>query len=90
MPFACVFVPDFPVQALVRLEPELRTKPVAILAGAAPLTKVFAVNKEARNLGVETGMNKVQVEAFRGMALRWRSVPHEETAAQLSASHNLD
>jgi protein ImuB len=64
----------------VRLEPELRTKPVAILAGAAPLTKVFAVNEEARNLGVETGMTKVQVEGFRGIASRWRSVPQEETA----------
>jgi protein ImuB len=78
--FACLFVPDFPVQAVVRLEHELRTKPVAILAGAAPLTKVFAVNEEARNLGVETGMTKVQVEAFRGIASRWRSVPQEETA----------
>jgi protein ImuB len=68
------------VQAVVRLEPELRKQPVAILAGASPLTKVFAVNDEARNLGVETGMTKVQVEAFRGIAWRWRSVPQEATA----------
>jgi protein ImuB len=78
--FACLFVPDFPVQAVVRLEPELREKPVAILAGASPLTKVFAVNEEARNLGVETGMTKVQVEALRGIAWRWRSVSQEATA----------
>lgn len=68
------------MQAVVRLEPELRKKPVAILAGASPLTKVFAVNEEARNLGVETGMTKVQVEAFRGIAWRWRSVSQEATA----------
>lgn len=80
MAFACLFVPDIPVQAVVRLEPELRQKPVAILAGASPLTKVFAVNEEARNLGVETGMTKVQVEAFRGIASRWRSVSQEATA----------
>jgi protein ImuB len=78
--FASLFVPDFPVQAVVRLEPELRNKAVAILAGAPPLTKVFAVNQEARNLGVETGMTKVQVEAVRGIAWRWRSVSQEETA----------
>jgi protein ImuB len=78
--FACLFVPDFPVQAVVRLETELRGKPVAILSGAAPLTKVFAVNQEARNLGVETGMTKVQVEAFQGIAWRWRSVSQEATA----------
>jgi protein ImuB len=78
--FACLFVPDFPVQAVVRLEPELQGKPVAILAGAPPLTKVFAVNHEARNLGVETGMTKVQAEAFQGISWRWRSPSQEATA----------
>jgi protein ImuB len=68
------------VQAVVRLEPELRGKPVAILAGAPPLAKVFAVNREARNLGVEPGMTKVQAEAFRGIVWRWRSLSQEATA----------
>jgi len=77
--FACLFVPDFPVQAVVRLEPELRGKPVAILAGPPPLTKVFAVNREARNLGVEAGMTKVQAEAFKGIVCRWRSPSQEAT-----------
>ena len=80
MGFASLFVPDFPVQAVVRLEPEIRGKPVAILAGAAPLTKVFAANQEARNLGVETEMTKVQAEAFQGIAWRWRSSSQETTA----------
>ncbi|HKW35388.1 MAG TPA: DNA polymerase Y family protein, partial [Candidatus Acidoferrum sp.] len=80
MAFASLFVRDFPVQALVRLEPEFQGKPVAILAGAAPLTKVFAVNQEARNVGVETGMTKVQAEAFQGIAWRWRSASQEATA----------
>jgi protein ImuB len=68
------------VQAVVRLEPELQGKPVAILAGAPPLTKVFAVNWEARSLGLETGMTKVQAEAFRGIVWRWRSLSQEVTA----------
>lgn len=80
MAFACLFVPDFPAQAVVRLEPELRGKPVAILAGAPPLTKAFAVNREARELGVETGMTKAQTEAFQGIAWRWRSPSQESTA----------
>ena len=79
MAFACLFAPDFPVQAVVRVEPDLRGKPVAILAGAPPLTKVFAVNREARNLGVETGMTKVQAEAFKGISWRWRSPSEEAT-----------
>ncbi len=68
------------MQAAVRLEPELQGKPVAILAGAPPLTKVFAVNCEARSLGVETGMTKVQAEAFQGIFWRWRSPSQEATA----------
>jgi protein ImuB len=78
--FACLFVPHFPVQAVVRLEPELRKKAVAILAGAPPLTKIFAANREARSLGVETGMTKVQAEAFMGIMWRWRSLAQEEAA----------
>ena len=80
MAFACLFVPDFPVQAIVRLEPELREKAVLVLAGAAPLTRVFAANAAARALGVELGMTKVQAEALGEMTWRWRSPTQEATA----------
>lgn len=80
MPFACLFVPDFPVQAVIRLEPELRSKPVAVFAGIPPLTKVFAANRAARRVGVETGASKVQAETFSGIAWRWRSLAQEGTA----------
>jgi protein ImuB len=78
--FACLFIPDFPVQAVVRLEPELREKAVVVLEGAAPLTRVFAVNAVARALGVELGMTKVQAEALGEMVWRWRSSAQEATA----------
>src|SRR5439155_634103 len=61
--FACIFVPDFPVQALLRVEPDLRSQAVAVLEGKAPLEKVFAVNEQARRAGIEMGMTKLQVEA---------------------------
>ncbi len=80
MPFACIFVPDFPVQAVVRLEPELLSKPVAVFSGAPPLTRVRAANRDARGLGVESGMTKIQAEAFTGITWRWRSSSQEETA----------
>lgn len=80
MAFACLFVPDFPVQALVRLEPELRNKAVAVMEGAAPLTKIFCANAFAKELGVEAGMSKVQADAFRGIEWRWRSASQEKTA----------
>ena len=68
------------MQAIVRHAPELRSKAVAIFAGAPPLTKVFAANQEAKSLGVENGMTKVQAEAFRGIEWRWRSLSQEGTA----------
>jgi len=78
--FACLFVPDFPVQAVVRLEPELREKAVVVLEGAAPQTRVFAANAAARALGVESGMTKVQAEALGEIVWRWRSPAQEATA----------
>jgi protein ImuB len=73
MPFACIFVPDFPVQAVLRAEPGLRSQPVAVLEGKAPLQKVFAVNEKARRMGVEPGMSRLQLEECGDLALRPQS-----------------
>jgi len=80
MPFACIFVPDFPVEALLRAEPELRSRSLAVLEGKAPLQKVFAVNENARRTGVSQGMTKLQIEACSGLILRARSLPQEDAA----------
>lgn len=80
MAFACIFVPDFPVQAVVRLDSDLRGKPVVVLQGAPPLTKVYAANTGARAMGVEQGMTKLQAEACGPMEWRWRSGSQEATA----------
>lgn len=80
MPFACIFVPGFPVEALLRAEPKLRSQPLAVLEGKAPLQKVFAVNAHARRAGVDPGMAKAQVETCPGLALRARSELQEAAA----------
>jgi len=80
MPFACIFVPDFPVEALLRAEPELRSRSLAVLEGKVPLQKVFAVNENARRAGIDLGMTKVQIEACSGLVLRARSLPQEAAA----------
>jgi protein ImuB len=80
MTFACIFVPDFPVEALLRAEPELRLQALAVLEGKVPLQKVFAVNENARRAKVNRGMTRLQIEACAGLALRARSLP-QETAA---------
>ncbi len=80
MPFACIFVPDFPVEAILRVEPELRSQAVAVLEGKPPLQKIFATNERARQFGIEVGMTKIQVEPWTELVLRPRS-PLQETSA---------
>ncbi len=80
MPFACIFVPDFPAEAILRAEPGLRSQAVAVLEGKPPLQKVFAVNENARRSGIEPGMTKIQLEALTEIVLRPRSAL-QETAA---------
>jgi protein ImuB len=62
--FACIYIPDFPVEAIVRAEPMLRERAVAVLEGKPPLTRVVALNEKARFLGMEAGMTKLQAAVF--------------------------
>lgn len=62
--FACIYIPDFPVEAIVRAEPLLRERAVAVLAGKPPLARVIALNEKARLLGMETGITQLQAEAL--------------------------
>src|ERR1041384_2792046 len=60
--FAAIYIPDFPVAAIVRLKPELRERAVAVMEGTPPLLRVSAVNEPAADAGLETGMTKLQAE----------------------------
>jgi protein ImuB len=80
MPFACIFVPNFPVAAVFRAEPELRAQAVALFEGKPPLEKVFAVNESAGRMGIMPGMTKAQAELCSELTLRPRS-PLQESVA---------
>lgn len=78
--FACLYIHDFPVEAIVRFEPELRARAVAVIAGRPPLEKVIALNEKARQIGVEMGATKSQLEAWEELVLRTRSEVQEASA----------
>lgn len=80
MSFAAIFVPNFMFQAIVRCEPRLRIRAVAILEGPAPTYRVVAVNQLAEKLGVTRGMTKANAEQFPEVQIRHRSQPQEDTA----------
>jgi protein ImuB len=78
--FACIFIPNFPLAAVLRAEPELRTQAVVILEGKPPLEKVFALNDSARRLGIVLGMSKSQADVCSEVILRPRSSLQESIA----------
>jgi protein ImuB len=78
--FACIFIPDFPAEAIIRFEPGLRARCVAVLAGRPPLEKVVALNEKARLTGVEIGATRAQLEAWEELVLRARSQAQEDSA----------
>jgi len=78
--FACIFVPNFPVAAVFRAEPELRARAAAIFEGKPPLEKIFAVNENAGRAGIMPGMTKAQAELCSELTLRPRSLLQESVA----------
>src|SRR5271166_279993 len=93
--FACIYIPDFPVEAIVRAEPLLREQAVAVLEGKPPLVRVVALNEKARLRGMEVGMTKLQAAVFvapegkNSAVLRQRSPEQESSAhcALLDVAH---
>jgi len=78
--FACIYMPNFPVAAVFRAEPELRAQAMAIFEGKPPLEKVFAVNESAGRMGIAPGMTKAQAELCSELTLRPRSLLQESAA----------
>ncbi|HEX4487576.1 MAG TPA: DNA polymerase Y family protein [Terriglobales bacterium] len=86
--FACLYVPDFAVQAALLSEPALarsvlKQSPLAILDGPANLPRVFGINPAARRAEIEIGMTKLQVETYGGVLLRKRIVALEDAAQEV-------
>lgn len=67
--FLCLDVRDFAAQTLARLRTEFRKRPLAILTGDSPLESVFGLNQQARSLGLELGMGRLQAESFEGVSV---------------------
>ena len=78
--YVCVYVPEFPAQALMRLRPELARTPVVVLAGNPPLEQVCSLSTQSSRLGVEQGMSRVELDAFAGLRILRRSLEEERVA----------
>jgi protein ImuB len=57
---ACVLVRHFVAAAAERVDPGLRERPLAIVMGAPPLTRLVDANPAARERGVASGMTEAE------------------------------
>ncbi|MGO9517313.1 MAG: hypothetical protein ACLPND_09740 [Candidatus Korobacteraceae bacterium] len=86
--FACIHVPDFPVAAIVRAEPLLRERAVAVLQGKPPLLRVIALNEKARLLGIEAGMTKLQAAVFATAVEESPAILRPRSPEQENSTHS--
>jgi protein ImuB len=80
MAFACIYVPDFAVQAAVRDDPTLHNRALTLITGTPPLWHVVAASRAALQAGIQLGMTKAQVAEFYGVEIRKHCVAHEKAA----------
>lgn len=78
--YAAFHAAEFPAQSILRLRPDLKAKPIAILDGVAPLERACSLNLHARNLGIDIGMTRHEIEAIREVCALARSLDTESAA----------
>jgi protein ImuB len=78
--YACLDAREFPLQALLRLRPQLQNKPVAVLDGEPPFEQVCSLNDPALALGIAPGMTKLEMEMFPTALVLARSRAEEAAA----------
>ncbi len=81
--YACVYLREFPVQAVLRLRPELGESTCVVMEGERPLEWVCSLTTKARLLGLRSGMNRTDVESFPHVKVLKRSQKMEQAAREV-------
>jgi protein ImuB len=66
---ACLFVPDFPIAALRRAEPDLHGRPLVAVEREDPRAPLTAVSAEAAALGARAGLSAAQARTISNSLL---------------------
>jgi len=81
--YLCLHLRDFAAQAIVCAQAAFHERPFAVLSGEPPLERVFAMTQQARQLGMEEGMSRVQAESFSVAVVRRDRQQEENSFAKL-------
>src|SRR5947207_12184812 len=66
---ACLLVPDFPIAALRRAEPDLHGRPLVAVEREDPHAPLTAVSAEAAALGARPGLSAAQARTISNALL---------------------
>ena len=78
---ACLLIPDLPLQAALRAEPELAGKPLVITTGPGPRAEILSASHQAVQAGVQLGQSLTQARAVQpGLEVRIASPGLEQAA----------
>jgi protein ImuB len=82
--FAVVYLPNFSLQAVLRYERELESRPVALTGGDQPKPLIIQVNRSAHECGVVSGLSPSQATArCEKLVIKSRSVAQEDSATDV-------
>jgi protein ImuB len=81
--YACVHVTEFPTQALVRLRPDLKGRPILVTQGKAPQESVCSFNQLAERRGATRGMTPLDAASIAEAVLLPQSVASETAAREV-------
>ncbi len=83
MRVGCLLVPDLPLQAALRAEPELQGRPLVITSGPGPRAEIVALADPAARQAVRPGQTLTQARAVcPGIEVRVASPALERTARE--------
>lgn len=80
--YACIYVREFPAQALLRLRPDLKDGACVVMDGEPPFELVCSFNTKAKILGIQPGMSRTDVDGFPQVKILTRSLKTESAARE--------